>query len=212
MVDEESGSTAFKFPPKSELIDCVTSQARPIAQRMRAVFYLRTLGGDDAVAALCAALSDRAGSTLFRHEAAYVLGQMQAAGAVATLAATLSDPTEDVIVRHEAGEALGAIADAGTLPLLQALAADPAPEVAETCQIAAKRVEWVLAARARAAEAGSGGADEEGASLRENPYHSVDPAPAKEKPTAAEVPAYAAQLLDASLPLFDRYKAMFRCG
>ena len=70
----------------------------------------------------------------------------------------------------------------------------------------------------RAAAAGEAGAcadsaaaGEAGAGAREeaNPYHSVDPAPAKRVITPAEVPAFAAQLLDASLPLFERYKAMF---
>ena len=42
-----------EIPPKEELISVVKDLAKPIAQRMRAVFYLRTLGGEDAVLALC---------------------------------------------------------------------------------------------------------------------------------------------------------------
>jgi deoxyhypusine monooxygenase len=45
--------------------------------------------------------------------------------------------------------------------------------------------------------------------LKENPYESVDPAPAKKAPSNKEVPEFAQQLLDQSLPLFERYKAMF---
>jgi hypothetical protein len=43
----------FKFPPKEDLLRVVGDLSRPIAQRMRAIFYLRTLGGEDAVQALC---------------------------------------------------------------------------------------------------------------------------------------------------------------
>jgi hypothetical protein len=53
-MEAESESHAhFKFPPKDELISVVTDLSKPIAQRMRSIFYLRTLGGDDAVEALC---------------------------------------------------------------------------------------------------------------------------------------------------------------
>lgn len=47
------------------------------------------------------------------------------------------------MVRHEAGEALGAIACPSVKEILQKYAQDPCPEVAETCQIALGRVEWV---------------------------------------------------------------------
>lgn len=119
----------FRFPPRAELVAAVTDLAHPLAQRMRAVFYLRTLGGPDAVAALTTALLDRGGTTLFRHEIAYVLGQMEARSAVPTLLSVLRDVGDDAIVRHECGEALGAIADPETLPALEALCDDSAPEV-----------------------------------------------------------------------------------
>ncbi len=45
--------SGFKFPPKDEIISCLLDLERPIAARMRAIFYLRSLGGEDAVAALC---------------------------------------------------------------------------------------------------------------------------------------------------------------
>ena len=102
----------------------------------------------------------------------------------------------------QCAEALGAIADASTLEVLDAHCSDASPEVAETCAVAVRRVRDVLA-RAAAGEAGAGAREEA------NPYHSVDPAPAKRVITPAEVPAFAAQLLDATLPLFERYKAMF---
>ena len=174
----------FKFPPTPELVACVTDNSRPIAQRMRAVFYLRTVGGDVAVEALCTALKNKSGTCLFRHETAYVLGQMEARGAVPDLIAVLNDSSDDTIVRHEAGEALGAIADPASLAVLDERASDVLPEVAETCQIAAQRVRWSMA---RAA----GAADE--CNLRDNPFHSIDPAPSARKPTREDVPTFRAQ-------------------
>jgi hypothetical protein len=44
----------FKFPPKGELISIIQDLTRPLPQRMRSIFYLRTLGGEDSVEALCA--------------------------------------------------------------------------------------------------------------------------------------------------------------
>ena len=48
-----------------------------------------------------AALLNRAGSCLFRHEVAYVLGQMRAKTAVPALLEVLADAGDDPIVRHE---------------------------------------------------------------------------------------------------------------
>ncbi len=211
---------------------------------MRAIFYLRTLGGSENVRALCAALRKPEGTALFRHEIAYVLGQMQDASAVPDLLAVLRDTSDDTVVRHEVrgeevapphthtssthththartlsrpnssrtlahppffylsaqcAEALGAIADPATLPDLDAFTSDARAEVAETCTIAARRVRWVLEQASPAAAK----RDEN------NPYHSVDPAPAARVIAPAEVPALAAQLVDGALPLFERYKAMF---
>ena len=131
-MDSESSEHAgpgCRFPPRQDLITAVTDLAHPLAQRMRAVFYLRTLGGADAGAALTEALVNKAGTTLFRHEIAYVLGQMEARAAIPTLLAVLRDASDDAIVRHECGEALGAIADPDTLSALEALCDDAAPEV-----------------------------------------------------------------------------------
>jgi len=102
----------------------------------------------------------------------------------------------------QCAEALGAIADPTTLPSLEAGCNDESSEVAETCAIAARRVRWVLE-RKEAGDLVAGGKE------ADNPYESVDPAPSKEKISPEEIPAFAAQLIDTSLPLFERYKAMF---
>jgi deoxyhypusine monooxygenase len=151
---------------------------------------------------------------------------MQATSAIPSLVRVLTDATDDPVVRHESGEALGAIADPSTLPVLEECCKDARPEVSETCQIAARRVRWVMEHGQGAAppgeEAGAAAgsaaaqpspspsaASPSDETLEENPYESVDPAPAKRKPLNTEVPAIQKQLIDQSLPLFERYKAMF---
>jgi hypothetical protein len=52
-AEGSAGHGAFRFPPKDELKAVLLDLSKPVAQRMRAIFYLRTLGGDDAVEALC---------------------------------------------------------------------------------------------------------------------------------------------------------------
>jgi hypothetical protein len=54
-----------------------------------------------------AALANKVGSTLFRHEIAYVLGQMQAKTAIPRLLSVLADASDDPIVRHEVREGGG---------------------------------------------------------------------------------------------------------
>lgn len=149
----------------------------------------------------CAALKNKEGTSLFRHELAYVLGQMQDAAAKPTLEAVLRDTTDAPIVRHECAEALGALGDPESLDLLREFASDSVREVSETCEIALARIRWAnsdgVTAEAEAA-----------AATDKNPYDSVDPAPAVGG-APKSVPELRTQLLDASLPLFDRYRALF---
>lgn len=209
---------------------------QPMPERMRAVFFLRTNGGEGAAAALATALADKKGSCLFRHEIAYCLGQMRLASADEHLAAILRDTSDDSIVRHECAEALAAIGSADSLPILEEFCKDEAKEVSETCQIAVPAVRWRL----------EHGEEAQSRCDAANPYQSIDPAPLPEAdlgtsgtgsapPTAAPVPAESsakpatsgpsgasksaeesssveelgAQLLDEDRPLFERYRAMF---
>ena len=50
-AEEESSTPAFRFPPKEELKAVLLDLSKPIAQRMRTIFYLRTIGGYGAVCA-----------------------------------------------------------------------------------------------------------------------------------------------------------------
>ncbi|XP_077389714.1 deoxyhypusine hydroxylase [Festucalex cinctus] len=163
-----------------------------LTQRFRALFTLKNLGGSEAVEWISKAFVDD--SALLKHELAFCLGQMQDARAIPVLSAVLKDTRQEPMVRHEAGEALGAIGDPSVLDLLKAYSQDPVVEVAETCQLAVRRLEWLE----------SGGADAE--DVDESPYSSVDPAPPAARRDVSELRA---ALLDETLPLFERYRAMF---
>ena len=63
--------------------------------------------------------------------------------------------------------------------------------------MAVQRIKWVLDEQKKAII---------DASYKENPYCSVDPTPAIKEKDTAELRKI---LLDESLPLFDRYRAMF---
>jgi hypothetical protein len=66
------------------------------------------------------------------------------------------------------------------------------PQVAETCQLAVRRLEWLQ--------------QHPGEPVTSGPYLSVDPAPAAEE---RDVGRLREVLLDEAQPLFDRYRAMF---
>lgn len=70
-------------------------------------------------------------------------------------------------------------------------------QVAETCQLAVRRLEWLQSR-------GENQREEE--STDKNPFCSVDPAPPAVKKSVSELRV---TLLDESLPLFERYRAMF---
>ncbi|NXT91954.1 DOHH hydroxylase, partial [Anhinga rufa] len=163
--------------------------ARPLPARFRALFTLRNLGGRAAVDWISRAFGD--GSALLKHELAYCLGQMQDEAAIPVLIRVLEDTGQEPMVRHEAGEALGAIGNPDVLDILKRYSEDPVVEVAETCQLAVRRLEWLQENK-----------QEPGTSS----YRSVDPAPPAEETDVAKLRE---TLLDESRTLFDRYRAMF---
>lgn len=163
---------------------------QPLQARFRALFTLRGLGGPAAITWISQAFSDD--SALLKHELAYCLGQMQDRRAIPVLVDVLRDTCQEPMVRHEAGEALGAIGDPEVLEILKQYSSDPVVEVAETCQLALRRLEWLQQLSGEPAAAG--------------PYLSVDPAPPAEE---HDVGRLREALLDEARPLFDRYRAMF---
>jgi hypothetical protein len=79
-------------------------------------------------------------------------------------AASVSFPNPKLWLFVQAAEALGAIGSEVCLSLLEERAYDAAPEVAETCQLALRRIAHKQA--------------ETDASTQSSPFTSVDPAPA----------------------------------
>ncbi|CAB3253664.1 unnamed protein product [Arctia plantaginis] len=168
----------------------LNDSSRPMKERFRALFTLRNLGGQTAIECISQCFSDK--SVLLKHELAYCLGQMQDERAIPVLRSLLEDKEQDPIVRHEAAEALGAIGDPKLRDILEKYMEDPAVEVAETCQIALHRLNWVA------------NSDEE--SQSKSLYLSVDPAPPSNE---KDVDILKAVLMDEKESLFERYRAMF---
>lgn len=126
---------------------------------------------------------------------------------------------------------MGAISSTDSLPVLRRHLTDPERAVRETCEIALAKIEWDQTEEGRRAAAA---AAEEHASVSRfaaswlaivtphvssRAYTSIDPAPptssllripaAPTKIADVSVPALREQLLDTTLPLFTRYRAMF---
>lgn len=167
---------------------------RPLKERFRALFTLRNIGGQTAIDCIAKCFSDP--SELLKHECGYCLGQMRDTYANPHLVTVLTDTNQQPIVRHEAAEALGAIGSPDVLDLLKKHSTDPVIEVAETCQLAARRIEWLQNQENNSEE------------LPDNPYLSTDPAP-PETVDKTDVPQLKETLLNQSVPLFERYRAMF---
>jgi len=169
----------------------LNDSARPLKERFRALFTLKNIGGPTAINQIHACFKDQ--SALLKHELAYCLGQMRDPTAISILTSVLEDLSQEPMVRHEAGEALGAIGESSVIPLLEKYSKDPVPEVAETCELALKRLTWL--------ESSGNTVD-----LKKNPYSTIDPAPPVE---ITDVDVLSDILLDESKSLFDRYRAMF---
>ncbi|XP_076440186.1 deoxyhypusine hydroxylase-like [Babylonia areolata] len=176
-----------------EIGKVLQDKGKPLKDRFRSLFTLKNLGGNEAIDIIASCFDDE--SALLKHELAYCLGQMQDKYAIPSLITVLEDKTQEPMVRHEAGEALGAIGSPEVLDLLKTYAQDSVVEVAETCQLAVERIAWLQKQRSQ-----------EEAGLLPNPYSSVDPAPPA---SSVDVQALRTSLLDESLPLFQRYRAMF---
>ncbi|KAJ9613445.1 deoxyhypusine hydroxylase [Cladophialophora chaetospira] len=183
----------------------LTSEDVPLARRFRALFSLKHLAtqtpGPQVAASIQAiAAAFTSPSALLKHELAYCLGQTKNLEAVPFLRAVLEDRSEDAMCRHEAAEALGALEDLSSLQIMKQMKDDINEPVVvrETCDIAVDRIEW----------AHSDLRNNE--TLKPSDFASVDPAPPMPLSTQTpSIPSLQTSLLDTSLPLFQRYRAMF---
>lgn len=168
----------------------LNDKERPLKERFRALFTLKNIGGKQSIDWISKAFSDD--SALLKHEVAYCLGQLQDPLAIPVLISVVSDVSREPIVRHEAAEALGAIGGDDVLSVLEEFSSDPVPEVSETCKLALDKIKY---------QANLGDKMKE-----DNVYGSVDPAPPSDE---QDINKLQMLLLDESIPLFDRYRAMF---
>lgn len=183
----------------------LTSEDVALARRFRALFSLKHLAsqtpGPSATAAIQAIAAGFASpSALLKHELAYCLGQTKNPVAVPFLREVLENKHEDPMCRHEAAEALGALADQSSLQLMLEMKDDQKEPVVvrETCEIAIDRIRWAQS-DARGTE-----------NLRPSDFASIDPAPPMALTSEVHsIPDLQKTLLDTSLPLFQRYRAMF---
>ncbi|KAA8911504.1 armadillo-type protein [Sphaerosporella brunnea] len=187
--------------PVPELRRILTDETSSnLALRFRALFslkHLATQGNTAAIDAIAAGFASN--SALLKHELAYCLGQSKQFYATAPLQAVLSNESEDPMVRHEAGEALGALGHIPSLELLRKYATDKEEVVAQTCELAIARIEW---------EASEASKTEQ---LQQSAFASIDPAPPLPGvETEINYQKLQEKLNDQSLPLFERYRAMFR--
>ncbi|XP_033302505.1 deoxyhypusine hydroxylase isoform X2 [Bombus bifarius] len=169
----------------------LNDQNRPLKERFRALFTLKNIGGAKAIQEIHNCFNDE--SALLKHELAYCLGQMQDSHAIPILIGILKDVTQEPMVRHEAGEALGAIGDPTVIPILEEYSKDCVSEVAETCELALCRLQWLKL-------------NSHSTNLQKSPYMSVDPAPPAD---IADVKKLKEILLNENVSLFERYRAMF---
>ncbi|EGE02236.1 deoxyhypusine hydroxylase [Trichophyton equinum CBS 127.97] len=184
----------------------LTSETTPLARRFRALFSLKHLAclqppTEDTIPAIDAiAAAFPSPSALLKHELAYCLGQTKNLHAVSSLRHVLEDKNEDSMCRHEAAEAIGALSDISSLDLLRKLRDDPSePDVVrETCEIAVDRILWETSEERQTEK------------VKKSDFTSIDPAPPTAlTPEGHSIPALKKTLLDTSLPLFQRYRAMF---
>lgn len=129
------------FPSCSECARTLQDRSQPLTTRMRAIFYLRTIGTEEAAEALKGGYPDP--SDLLAHELMYVLGQLGFESTTTFLEGVLRDTSQSVIVRHEAAEALGALGFAKSRGVLEEFKHSEIKELAETCDLAIARLDWL---------------------------------------------------------------------
>ncbi|SNX81632.1 probable Deoxyhypusine hydroxylase [Melanopsichium pennsylvanicum] len=208
---------------------CDFSGSIPLDQRFRSLFTIKGLAATSdahmqrAISVISTAFEDD--SALLKHELAYVLGQLQDARALPTLKRVLEDLAQDAMVRHEAAEAMGAISDPSVLPVLEQYKQDKDVSVRETCELAISKITFDNSQEGKALKQSRDQAkiaqETSGLGGVESAFKPIDPAPAMTPLQAAkneaenvtydatQVPLFRSTLLDTSLSLFERYRAMF---
>ncbi|KAJ2074470.1 deoxyhypusine hydroxylase, partial [Coemansia sp. S155-1] len=186
-------------PTHAKLAEMVLNESGtvPLSQRYRALFSLKNLNDDAAVAIISQSLGVKNDSELFKHEVAYCLGQMGNKVAIPALVEAMAEVSYHDMVRHEAAESLGALSDLSVVPELEKYVNDDCKPLAETCVIALEKIRYDHSAEAQLADPRP----------KDAVYASVDPAPAT---TSTKSVAELREILcNAEVGLWKRYRAMF---
>lgn len=125
-------------PELVKVVDAIKSENSSISFKTRGLFYLRSLGTEEA--ALCVQECISKTSVLLDHEVAYVLGQMKQKVSVPFLLSVIRDKEINDIVRHEAVEALGNFEDESLIPVLDEFKDDESIIVKESVYLAIKKL------------------------------------------------------------------------
>ena len=172
-----------------------------LVKRYRSMFMVKQMAPTlpEAIETFCNMLKpelrESPDNLLLRHEMCYLLGQIADATAVPTLLRILHDSSEAEIVRHEAAEALAAVGDAAAVSHLEKyLDADDLPGLRDTCELAVVGLKEDDDSRVCACH---------------YPHPTKDPAKGDVNATLDDVPQLSETLLDESVDLYTRYKAMF---
>ena len=220
----------WEIPSLSNLRQSIQDPNLPIGMRMRAAYYLkqhysnsmeeaeeeetekesssekivRETTRQEIIQLLTEGLQMPDHGSLLRHEFAYVLGQIRDVTACPSLERVLSNPNDCVMVRHECAEALGAIGAEASRSMLQHIqSSDAPPELRDTCLLALNVMDWRLRGQNEKEDFPVGCA------CMLNPYQSVDPAPPHPSHSTKSPQELGDILVDASQPMFERYRAMF---
>ena len=208
-MKQRSGHTMAAVVPQREcdeerlraLGKRLLDQECAFAKRYRCLFALMNVKPNELTRQpLVACLQDQKHGALLRHEVAYVLGQMQdeAEEVVGELIRVVGDETDDVMVRHEAAEALGAIGSDEGVSVLRQHLKDDTREVAETCELALRRIEDAAASR-------DGDVPEHEGSQ----FNTVDPTLVSEGVSGKTREELERLALDETASMHDRYEAIF---
>ena len=114
----------------------------------------------------------------------------------------LRDESDDVMVRHEAAEALGAIGEGDCKEILHKHLSDTCREVAETCELALRRIQDVEG-KTETEE------DSTRSQIHQGNFNTVDPALVSKAVQERGVEELEAVALDESINMHDRYEAIF---
>ena len=184
--------TEFSGESIESLGKLLNDESAVLGERYRALRTLHRYGTEEAILEIAKCFTKS--SALLKHDCAYLIGQLQFPIANTLLRNVVEDLKQHPIVRHEAAASLAALDGTGAYDFLQKYTTDSAQEVADTCQLALSKLDWVKTDEAI------------GFDFKDNPFKTNDPAPPFMKGSMND---WVQLINDESLSLFDKYRVMY---